>query len=55
MKEKINNEYFWIGYFKGKKEIIKKVLKFVEQEEEFLPDIHIDALLDRLVKFIKNL
>jgi len=42
-------------YEKGKKDVINKVLEFVEEECEFLPDIHSDNLLDRLVKFIKNL
>jgi hypothetical protein len=46
---------FMKGYDKGKKEIVEKLLKFVDNESEFLPDVHIDALLDRLVKFIKKI
>ena len=44
-----------IGFSKGKKNIIDKILKFVEEESRFIPDIHSDALLDRLVKFVKKI
>ena len=58
MKKKIdkeNLEIFMIGFSKGKKNIIDKILKFVEEESRFIPDIHSDALLDRLVKFVKKI
>lgn len=50
-----NSKGFTFGYEEGKKDTIEKILKFVDKESEFLPDIHSDALLDRLVKFIKKL
>lgn len=46
---------FMKGYEKGKKETVEKVLKFVEDESEFMLDVHTDSLLDRLVKIIKKL
>lgn len=54
-KQKNKDDLFWQGFVKGKKFIISKVLKFIDEESEFLPDIHSDALLDRLVKFIKKI
>ena len=42
-------------YDKGKRENIEKILKFVDEESEFCPDVHHDMLLDRLVKFIKKI
>ena len=54
-KKKNKDNSFWQGFVKGKKFITSKVLKFVDKESEFLPDIHSDALLDRLVKFIKKI
>lgn len=56
--EKIANQiqdYFFQGYEQGKKDIVKKILKFVDEESEFIPDIHSDTLLDRLVKFVKDI
>lgn len=44
-----------IGYEQGKKDIIQKILKFVDNECEFIPNVHSDSLLDRLVDFIKNI
>ena len=44
-----------IGYEEGKKETIDKLIKFVDNESKFMPDIHTDKLLDRLVNFIKKL
>lgn len=58
MKKKENRfdiNAFMKGYGKGKKEIVEKVLKFVEDESEFMLDVHTDSLLDRLVKFIKKI
>lgn len=53
--QKNKDNSFWQGFVKGKKFITSKVLKFIDEESEFLPDIHIDYLLDRLVKFIKKI
>ena len=43
------------GFNKGKEVVVKQIEKFIEDESKFIPDIHSDALLDRLVKFIKKL
>lgn len=54
-KIKINKESYWCGYFKAKEDTIKKILKFVDEESEFIPDVLTDKLLDRLVSFIKKI
>lgn len=54
-KVKTKEEVYWCGFENGKKQVISKILKFVDKESEFLPDIHSDALLDRLVSFIKEM
>lgn len=51
----MNSKGYAMGCDKGKQDTIEKILKFVDEESKFLPDIHSDALLDRLVKFIKKL
>lgn len=43
-----------IGYEQGKNDVIKQVLKFVDDESKFIPNVHSDTLLDRLVKMIKK-
>lgn len=50
-----NSKGFLMGCEQGKKETIEKILKFVDKECEFIPDKHSDSLLDRLVKFVKNI
>ena len=54
-KKETAEHIFWTGFEKGKKHILDKIYKFVEQESEFMADTHSDMLLDRLVKFIKKL
>ena len=54
-KKKIDNNSFWYGYCRCKKDIKKKIIKFIEEESEFVPDIYSDTLLDRLAKEIKKL
>lgn len=51
----MNKEDFFKAYTKGKEDTINKIKKFIEQESKFMPDVHVDQLLDRLVKFIKEL
>ena len=51
----LESSSFFVGYEKGKEKVKKEILNFVDKESEFLPDIHSDALLDRLVKLVKNL
>lgn len=51
----IDSKSFWIGYSKGKKNAIEKIRKFIEEESEFLPDVHTDGLLDRLANVLKKI
>lgn len=44
-----------IGYEQGKKDIVDKILKFVDKECEFIPNSAYNLLLDRLVKEVKQL
>jgi endonuclease III-like uncharacterized protein len=55
MKRSKEVKAFFQGYELGKRETIEKILKFVDDECEFIIDIHCDSLLDRLVKIIKKL
>lgn len=54
-KKKVDEDSYWLGYFKCKKDIELKIEKFIEDESKFLPDIHSDKLLDRLANFIKKI
>ena len=50
-----NNNAFWAGYQKGKKDTAKKMLDFVDKECKFIAGVESDLMLDRLVNFIKKL
>lgn len=54
--EKImQSKSYIMGYNKGKKEVLDAVKNFIDKESKFLPDIHSDALLDRLVDLLKKI
>lgn len=54
-EKKLDEKSFWQGFNKGKQVVLQKILKFVDNECEFIPNVHSDALLDRLVDFVKKL
>ena len=53
--KKICEDSYWLGYYRCKKDIVNKLLRFVDKESKFIPDIHSDKLLDRFVEFIKKI
>lgn len=56
INEKIKkSKSFVVGYEQGKKDTIKKILNFVDEESKFIVDIGSDMLLDRIVKEIKKI
>lgn len=56
INEKIKqSKSFIVGYEQGKKDTIKKILNFVDEESKFIVDIGSDMLLDRIVKEIKKI
>ena len=50
-----NSKGFALGYEEGKKFAVEKIIEFINEECEFIPDITSDMLLDRLVKVIKKI
>jgi hypothetical protein len=51
----MNSKGYKLGYEHGKQEVIKKMLKFVDNECEFIPSKDSDSLLDRIVKELKKI
>ena len=51
----IQSKSYAIGYEQGKKQALEQILKFVEEESKFIPNVHSDTLLDRLVKEVKKI
>lgn len=49
------NNFYESGYKDGKKEVIDKLLRFVDNESKFIASKSMDLLLDRIVKEIKKI